>query len=364
MKASIKIGSIAKIPIYLHITFLLILPFLAWVFASNPYPLGFGNELLSLEVKFILGIVTAISLFTCVLLHEIGHSIVALKCGIKIKSITLFLFGGVSALEELPREPKVELRVSIAGPAISICLALIFYALNRAVIYSSAFATFTFLLALMNLMLAVFNILPAFPMDGGRILRAFLATRTSYASATRKAAFLGKLFAFIFGVFGFLLGDIILLIIAFFIFIAATEEESTVIASSLLERVKVRSIMSTEVFSIPPSTSVSELLEIMLKKKYMGYPIMKNGLLLGIVTFNDVQKISNSQHSSTKVEQIMSRNIISISPEDDAATALKLMNRYNIGRLLVKEGNILVGIITKTDLIKALTLLEFLDRRS
>ncbi|MEM2924551.1 MAG: CBS domain-containing protein [Methanocellales archaeon] len=364
MKASIKIGSIAKIPIYLHITFLLILPFLAWVFASNPFPLGFGNEPLPLEVKFILGIVTAISLFACVLLHEIGHSLVALKYGIKIRSITLFLFGGVSALEELPREPRVELRVSIAGPATSLGLALLFYASNKVfAIFGSTFATFTLLLALMNLILAAFNILPAFPMDGGRILRAFLASRISYARATRKAALLGKLFAFIFGLFGFLLGDIILLIIAFFIFVGASEEETTVIAASLLEGVKVRNIMSADVFSIPPSINVSELLEIMLKKKYMGYPVVEKGLLLGIVTFNDVQKISNSQHSSTKVEQIMSRNIVSISPEDDAATALKLMNRYNIGRLIVKEGNSMVGIITKTDLIKALALLEFLDRR-
>lgn len=362
MKASIKIGTIAKIPIYLHITFLIILPFFAGVFATNPSPLGFGNENLPIEIKFILGIIAAIFLFGCVLLHEIGHSLVALRYGTKIKSITLFLFGGVAALEELPREPKVELRVSIAGPATSLLLGLIFYLLNYASSVFSAFATLTLLLAYMNLVLAAFNILPAFPMDGGRVLRAFLASRTSYANATRKAAFLGKMFAFIFGLLGFIFQDIMLLIIAFFIFVGASEEESTVIASSLLESVKVRNIMSTNVFSIPPGTSVGELLEIMLKKKYMGYPVVENGLLLGIVTFNDVQKVPKAEHGSTTVESIMSRNIISVSPEDDAATALMRMNKHNIGRLIVKEGSSIAGIITKTDLIRALALLEFLDQ--
>ncbi len=367
MKTRFRIGSIARIPIYLHITFLLILPFFAWVFAVNPSPLGFGKEALPIGIKFILGIITTIFLFACILVHEVGHSLVALKYGTKIKDITLFLFGGVAALEELPKEPKVELRVSIAGPTTSLFLGLFFYTLNYASpSLGSTFSTFTLLLAYMNLFLAAFNILPAFPMDGGRVFRAFLASHTSYANATRKAAFIGKLFAFIFGLIGILITppDIMLLIIAFFIFVGASEEENTVLASSLLEVVKVKNIMSTDVYSITPDTNVSELLAIMLKKKHMGYPVMENGMLVGIVTFNDVQKVPTSEHLSTTVDKIMSGNIISVTPDDDAATALKLMAQRNIGRLIVKQGDAMVGIITKTDLMRALALLEFIERSS
>ncbi|MBU3967679.1 MAG: site-2 protease family protein [Euryarchaeota archaeon] len=208
MKTSFQIGRIIGIPIKLHITFLLILPVFVWNFAINPSPFGFSDQ--DTTLRYVLSLAMAVSLFVCVILHELGHSYIAKKHGTKIQSITLFLFGGVSALEEIPRDPKTELKMALAGPGVSFLISILFmgiYLLFKSpddsfIQINDPYMRLFWMISIINIMLGIFNLLPAFPMDGGRVLRAWLAQRTTYIRATREAAGIGKMFAIIMGIFG------------------------------------------------------------------------------------------------------------------------------------------------------------------
>ncbi|MDI6888499.1 MAG: CBS domain-containing protein [Methanocellales archaeon] len=359
MKTSIQIGKIMGIPIKLHITFLLILPVFALVFASSPAPYGFV-EVESTIVRYAFGTLAAVALFACVLLHELGHSYVAMKYGTKIRSITLLLFGGVASMEEVPRDPKIELKMAMSGPGVSFALGVAFlliYLLLKPIWAESPVTQLVFVLGLLNVILCGFNLIPAFPMDGGRILRAYLARQMPYMEATRKAVYIGKTFAFAMGVFGFLILSPILILIAFFVYIGASEEEKTTEITVTLEGVKVRDIMTKNVISVPPTMTVSELAELMFMEKHMGYPVV-DGRLRGVVTFSDVRQVPIEQRGKTLVGDVMTKKIISVAPDDDAINALKMMSQRNIGRVLVMEDGAMVGIVSRTDLIRSIQLLR------
>ncbi len=369
MRTSFQIGKIIGIPIKLHITFLLILPVFAWSFAVNPSPFGFNDQ--DVPLQYVLSLAAAVLLFVCVLLHEVGHSYVAKKHGTNIQSITLFLFGGVSSIEEIPKNPKTELKMAIAGPGVSFLISLIFITIY--LIFKPPGASFMdslfwhpisdpylrllWMLSIINLMLGIFNLLPAFPMDGGRVLRAWLAQRMSYISATREAAGIGRMFAIFMGIFG-LFYSFWFLLIAFFIYIGASEEEKSTEINVMLEGVKIRDIMSKEVKTVTSGISVEELVENIFRFKHMGYPVVDDGQLKGIVTFTDVRKVPKEERKAVKVSQVMSKNIIGLQEDDDAVNALKLMTAKNIGRIIVKKGETISGIISRTDIIRAIQLLE------
>lgn len=363
MKTSIQIGKIIGIPIKLHITFLLILPVFAWNFAVNPSPFGFSDQ--DLTLRYVLSLATAVSLFVCVILHELGHSYIAKKHGTNIQSITLFLFGGVSSMEEIPRDPKTELKMALAGPGVSFLISLIFMSIY--LIFKSPSDSFMqindpylrlfWMISIINIMLGIFNLLPAFPMDGGRVLRAWLAQRTTYIRATREAAGIGKMFAIFMGIFG-LFYSFWFLLIAFFIYIGASEEEKSTEINVMLEGVKIRDIMSKEVQTVNSGMSVEELIEHIYRFKHMGYPVVDDGQLKGIVTFTDVQKVLKEERKVVKVSQVMSKKIFGLQEDDDAVNALKLMTVNNIGRIIVKKGETISGIVSRTDIIRAIQLLE------
>lgn len=363
MKTSFQIGKIIGIPIKLHITFLLILPVFAWNFAVSPSQFGFSDQ--DIPLKYVLSLAAAVSLFGCVILHELGHSYIAKKHGINIQSITLFLFGGVSSMEEIPRDPKTELKMALAGPGVSFLISLIFMIIY--LIFKSPGDSFMsindpylrlfWMISIINIMLGIFNLLPAFPMDGGRVLRAWLAQRTTYIRATREAAGIGKMFAIFMGIFG-LFYSFWFLLIAFFIYIGASEEEKSTEINVMLEGVKIRDIMSKEVQTVNSGMSVEELVEYIYRFKHMGYPVVDDGQLKGMVTFTDVQKIPKEERKVVKVSQVMSKNIIGLQEYDDAVNALKLMTTKNIGRIIVTNGEKISGIISRTDIIHAIQLLE------
>jgi Zn-dependent protease/CBS domain-containing protein len=347
----------------LHITFLLILPVFAWNFAINPSPFGFSDQ--DIPLRYVLSLAMAVSLFVCVILHELGHSYIAKKHGTKIQSITLFLFGGVSALEEIPRDPKTELKMALAGPGVSFLISIIFMIMY--LIFKSPGDSFLqindpylrlfWMISIINIMLGIFNLLPAFPMDGGRVLRAWLAQRTTYIRATREAAGIGKMLAIFMGIFG-LFYSFWFLLIAFFIYIGASEEEKSTEINVMLEGVKIRDIMSKEVQTVNSGMSVEELIEHIYKFKHMGYPVVDDGQLKGMVTFTDVQKVAREERKTVKVSQVMSKKIIGLQEDDDAVNALKLMTVNNIGRIIVKKGETISGIVSRTDIIRAIQLLE------
>ncbi|MDO9518316.1 MAG: CBS domain-containing protein [Methanosarcinaceae archaeon] len=362
MKVSYQIGKIMGIPIKLHITFLLILPVFALIFASNPAPYGFSN-VSELSTRYILAFATTLLLFSSVLLHEIGHSYFAKKFGVKIDSITLMLFGGVASMEEIPRNPAQEAKMAVAGPMTSFVIGAICLFFNR--ILSDLQPSFSesnifhviWLIGYINLIVGVFNLLPAFPMDGGRILRAWYATSMPYVKATQRAASVGKMFAIMMAVLG-VLANPWLILIAFFIYIGATEEARTTAVTVVLEKVPIRKIMSSNIISVQSSMTVEDLSKLMFEKKHMGYPVIDDNSLKGIVTFTDVLTVPTQERANVLVSDVMTKDVITISADADSSEALKIISTQNIGRILVTDNNSIVGILSRTDLVRALQLLS------
>lgn len=363
MISSFQIGNIMGIPVRLHWTFLVVVLYVAWAFASvsepifgNPY--GFG-AVEPYSVRWAYSLIFALLLFICVALHELGHSYIARRNGIEIKSITLYFFGGVASMEEIPRNPRLELRMAFAGPAISGLVGVICILLAQSIAFlgrGHPLSVLLWTLGVMNIILMIFNLLPAFPMDGGRVLRAWLATHMPYVAATRRAAGIGKLFAIFLGVLGLFSFNFFLLFIAFFVYIGASEEERVTAIDISLEGIRVRNIMSSEVRTVSKDMPLRDLMGLMFREKHRGYPVMENGELQGIVTLTDLQKVPDEERDSIRVGEVMARNIYVIAPEEEASVAMKMMNEKGIRRLPVMDSGRLVGIVSREDLVRAIEL--------
>jgi Zn-dependent protease/CBS domain-containing protein len=362
MNTSFQIGKIIGIPIKLHITFLLIIPVMGYIFANNNPVFGF-SDVEPIFLRYVLGLSVAILLFACVLLHELGHSIVAKKHGTNIQGITLFLFGGVSSLEDIPRDPKLEFKMALAGPSVSLLIGsilIIFYELLKTNIsIDNPFLRLVWLIAYINIILFIFNLIPAFPMDGGRVLRAVLAGKMPYKKATSIAANVGKMFAIIMGIAGLIIpGGLWYILIAFFIYIGATEEDKSTQISVTLEGVKIRDIMTRDIKTVPAGMTVDELVDFMFKFKHMGYPVVEGKEVIGIVTFTDVQNVPKEERKNIMLSDIMTKEIINLKEDDDAVKALKLMTMNNIGRIIILDEKKMIGIVSRTDLLRSVQLLE------
>lgn len=363
MNSSLQIGRIMGIPIRLHWTFLLVILYVAWAFASFSEPIfgrtyGFGT-IEPANVRWAYSLLFAVILFICVALHELGHSYVARKNGLQIKSITLYFFGGVASMEEIPRDPRLELQMAFAGPAISGVIGLIsvLLAQSAAVLGERHPVPILFwTLGVINLILMAFNLLPAFPMDGGRLLRAWFATRMAYALATKKAADIGKMFAILMFIIGLFSLNFLLLFVAFFVYVGASEEEKATAISISLEGIRVKDIMSKDVRTITPDMSLGELMEIMFREKHRGYPVVEGGTLQGIVTIADLQRVPEEERGSRRAGEVMARKLYVIAPEEGASVALKMMTEKGIRRLPVMDGSRLVGIVSREDLVRAIEL--------
>lgn len=364
MNTSLQIGKVMGIPVRLHWTFLAIVVYIGVGFGylSQPIfgiPYGFG-AIEPVQVKLLYSFAFAILLLACVALHELGHSYVARVYGIGIRSITLYFFGGVSSMEEIPKNPKLELKMAFAGPGVSgviglVCI-LLYIQLSALLGANHPFTILFSTLGVVNFILMVFNLLPAFPMDGGRVLRSWLATRMPYMTATSRAASIGKMFAILMGIFGLFSGGILLLVIAFFIYIGASEEEQATSIDICLEGIKVRNIMSADVHTVSPRMTLRELTDLVFQEKHRGYPVAENEELLGMVTTADIQRIPESQRGSTTVGDVMSRKIFDIGPDEEAAVAMKKLIELGLRRLPVIENGRLVGILSREDLVRAMEL--------
>lgn len=361
MKTSFQIGTILGIPIKLHITFLLILPVFALVFATNPAPFGFLDQTTPL-MNYLLSFITTVLLFLCVLLHELGHSYVAQRYGVEIKDITLMLIGGVSSMEEIPRNPSQELKMAFAGPLVSLLIGFTIFVSNflAASVISSYAATPIYMmfniLSSINIVLGLFNLLPAFPMDGGRVLRAWYAKRMNYIQATHYAASVGKLFAFLMGIVG-LFSNAWLILIAFFVYIGASEEDRSTTVTVTLEKYSVSDVMSPNVTSVSPDMTIDSLLHFMFEHRHMGYPVIEGNSLKGIVTLTDVHKVPPLERVVLQVKDIMTTSVVSLPVNAKASEAFKVMMSNNIGRVLVIDSaGSVVGILSRTDLMRAMML--------
>jgi Zn-dependent protease/CBS domain-containing protein len=364
MNSSLQIGRIMGIPVKLHITFLLIIPWIAWAFATQSIPFfgrayGFG-AVEPPSIRWIYSFAFSILLFACVALHELGHSYVAKRYGISIQSITLYLFGGVSAMEEIPRDPKLEFRMASAGPAVSGLLglaSLLLYSPSASSLGEGhPFTVLLWSLGVVNITLMIFNLIPAFPMDGGRVLRAWFATWMPYIRATRTAATIGKAFAagmFLLGLFPF---NPLLLIIAAFVYMGASEEERMTAINICLEGIKVRDIMSAHVMTVPPEMNLMELRDQIFRDKHRGYPVVQDGKILGFVTSADIQKVPDEERERITVGEVMARKIYDIGPDEEATAAMKILTARGVRRLPVMEEGTLIGILSREDLVRAMEL--------
>lgn len=363
MDSSLQIGKAMGIPVRLHWTLLVVILYIAWAFATFSEPIlgrtyGFGG-IEPASVRWIYSFVFAVALFICVALHELGHSYVARKSGIEIRSITLYFFGGVASMEAIPRNPRLELRMAFAGPAVSGVVGLLCVLLSQpsAIVQGDhPLAILLWTLGIMNLLLMVFNLLPAFPMDGGRVLRAWFATRMPYVKATQSAAEVGRMFAILLGILGLFSFNFILLFIAFFIYIGASEEEKATAISVSLEGIKVKNIMSPEVHTVHSNMTLRALQDLMFREKHRGYPVVEDGSLQGIVTLTDLQKISDEKRDSVEVGAVMTRKLYLIGPEEEASAAMRMMNEMGVRRLPVIDAGRLVGIVSREDLVRAIEL--------
>ena len=356
IKTSIKIGKLYGIPVRLHFTLIFVIALIAWSVGSNVFLIA---EMLGIPdpnvapgfESYIIGVVVAVGLFVSVFIHEMAHSIVSIKSGFKVDEISLWLFGGVSKMEEMPTNPNLEIKISAVGPLSSIGVGVL--ALAGGMLINQSIVVFIlFYLSFINFFLAGFNLIPAFPMDGGRILRAILAKRYPYVKATKSAATVGKVFAIIFGILGFFV-NIFLILIAFFIYMAASQESESVLVKHMLSKVSVGDVMTKEVKTIDPEISLEDFLKMVTTHQHTGFPVEKDDRIVGIITLKDAKKVPEEKIYTTRVEDVMETDIVCLSPEDDASKAWDLMMKKGFGRFPVLKNGELVGIVTRSDIMQS-----------
>ena len=370
MDGSYRIGRIFGIPILIHYTFILVIPLFAWIIGSeitnniqaitSIFSVPIDTTLVTSGIiPYVVGAIVALGLFAGVLVHELAHSIVARRKGIKINSITLMIFGGIASMDEGVPDPKAELPMALVGPLTSLLVGLvlvsIMYAIPVFVSTASSAGALVFIfgyLGLLNIILFAFNLLPAFPMDGGRVLRAWLAKRMPLHRATKIAADVGKGFAIVFGLIGLFFFNPFLILIALFIYIGASSESTAVKYSYLLQNVTVGDMMSSPVTTVAPTLPVSQVITMMYSSKHLGFPVVDRDALIGMVTLADVNRMQSIDREAMQVRDIMTKDPVTLPPNAPVMEALKIMSARNFGRIPVVQDGKILGIVTRTDIIK------------
>jgi Zn-dependent protease len=319
------------------------------------------------------GMVATLSFFLSLLLHELAHSLVAMASGIRIPSITLFLFGGVSRLSEEAKDPPTELRIAIVGPFTSFALALVFWSAGRglgALVHPLAEAVVEYL-AFINLALGIFNLIPGFPLDGGRVLRAVLWWRTgSLDRSTRVVSDLGKSFAvglmFLGAILvfrGALLGGIWLIFIGMFLRGAAASGYEQMSLMRALQSVTVAEVMIEAPLTVPADLPLSDLVNrYFLRYGYRGFPVEEGGKGVGLISVGDLTGLPETELAARTVGKLMHPLDASrvISKEAPLLEALERMSRPGVGRLVILEGDRISGMVTKTGLLRLLEIRQIL----
>jgi Zn-dependent protease/CBS domain-containing protein len=348
MRYSFKIASVWGIPIELHITFVLLI---AAVFVLS-YPQFY---------PFFM----VLSLFVFVVFHELAHSVVARHYGIRVRKIILYPIGGVSEIEELPEKPSQEWRMAVAGPLVSLLVGSILLGLSllgslqsfiQSITFLDGAQNFLFDLAILNILLGFFNLVPAFPMDGGRVFRAILAERMNFSDATRYAANIGKIFGIGMVIVGFLFPNYFLLIlVGIFVYIGASEETEQTIVSTTLASVRVNDVMQSEVGSVNPEQTLSEALEVMFKNRYNDVLVTKNDVLECVISWDELMKVESHQRATLRIEQMPLRKI-SIFKDESILEANKIMAKEKIRLIPVVDKQVptrVIGVLTSEAIASA-----------
>jgi Zn-dependent protease/CBS domain-containing protein len=361
MRGGFQVAVVRGIPIRLHVTFLLVLPFLAYGFAQEfpQFARMAGVAPGALRSPWAWGLGVALALFVSVLLHELAHSLYAVAKGGRVRAITLLMIGGVSEVAEPPATPGQEAMMAFVGPATSLALAAAAYAVHAAADPAAhpAVALSSFALAYLNAFLAAFNLLPAFPMDGGRVLRGLLARRIGAVRATQLAARIGKGFAVLFAGWGFLSGNLVLVLVAFFVFMGAEAEARDVLVRAVLGELRVRDLMAAEAGALSPDDTVYDAGERMLRERRLAYPVARGGAVIGYLGLDRVEAVPPEERARTAVARAMRPGSV-LGPDDHVADALRLLDREAIQQLAVVEAGALVGTLSRQDVQRGLALRE------
>ncbi|MCX7722695.1 MAG: site-2 protease family protein [Verrucomicrobiae bacterium] len=301
----------------------------------------------------VMGIVFIITIFGIVVLHELGHALAARRYGIRTRDITLLPIGGVARLERMPEDPRQELVVALAGPAVNVALAVAllflvlptmqFDQLGRVHVFGG---TFLLNLFLVNVWMAAFNLIPAFPMDGGRVLRALLAMRFDYVRATQVAAGIGQFLALGFVVAGLLLPNPFLLFIALFVWLGAAGEASMVQMKNALGGIPIRQVMITNYQTLAPNDPLSRAVEHILAGFQQDFPVVDGDRVVGVLTRADLLAALAQRGTGALVGEVMQRDFMTADPAEMAETVFNRLQECNCHSLPVVQNGRLIGILT------------------
>jgi Zn-dependent protease/CBS domain-containing protein len=357
--ASVCVARIRGIPLRLHVSFLAVLPLIAWALASG-LPVtarlaGISSDAL-LGPRWAWGFGLAVSLFLSVVVHELAHSLYAVAKGGRVRGITLLMIGGVSEVLEPPRTHGQEAMMAFLGPATSLAIACFafagFLALRPLDLWALTFVLFH--LAYLNLFLALFNLIPAFPMDGGRILRGVLARRLGLARATGIAATVGQLFAISFAVWGFTSANPVLVLVALFVFFGAEAESRDVGVREALAQLRVGELLAPDVAAVTADDRLSDVSARMVAERRLAYPVLDGGAAVGVVTLEAIEDVAPGLRPRTRVRDRLRRAVL--GPDARADEALRVMEREGVGELAVAEGDALLGTVSRSEITRALRL--------
>lgn len=359
MKWQWKLGTFAGIDVFVHATFLLIVGWYGWTYW--------------LETRTLIGALEGVAfillLFLAVTLHEYGHALTARKYNIRTRDITLYPIGGVARLERMPEKPIQELWVALAGPAVNVVIAaalFVYLTLTNALVpmgqLTLTTGSFIERLMLVNVSLVLFNLIPAFPMDGGRVLRALLALNMDYVRATQIAATVGQGLAFLFGLAG-LFGNPMLLFIAFFVWMGASQEASMVQVKNALGGIPVNRAMLTTYETVSPRDNLSRIAQLIVAGSQHDFPVVEGGQVMGVVTRDDFLLALTRDGQNVLVSSVMRGSLPEIDSYEMVESALLRIQENGVPVLPVTHAGQLVGIITAENITEYLMIRSALKAR-
>jgi Zn-dependent protease len=346
MKWSFKLGRLLGIDVYLHFTFLLLLLFLGFVYWRSTQNLGATLE----------GVAFIVALFGCVVLHELGHALMARRYGIQTRDITLLPIGGVARLEKMPEKPMQEFWVALAGPAVNVVIAVILFiglaatgGFTRLGEMGVASGSFWQRLMVLNIFLVAFNLLPAFPMDGGRVMRALLSMPLGRRRATAIAANVGQVMAIVFGIIGFLYNPF-LIFIAIFVYLGAQAEAGAVEMQSALADLRVRDAMMTRFRTLTVHDPLSKAVQELLAGSQQDFPVLDQDQPVGILRRNDLVKVLAEGRREAVVADAMYRDCVTVDESTPLQAAVESMHAQQCATVPVVAAGRLVGLLTHDNL--------------
>jgi Zn-dependent protease/CBS domain-containing protein len=372
LRSGIPVGKIFGISIRLHYSWFFIFALVTWALAGAYFPSAYPSW--SLSTRIIAGIITSVLFFGSVLAHELMHSVVSQRQGIPVRSITLFIFGGVSQITEEPKQPKDEFRMAIAGPLTSLVIGGILFGIyfawrNTDTVAVQFITAIAFWLGYINLALGVFNLIPGFPLDGGRVFRSILWWRSgNLRRATKISSNIGRVVGYLFilgGIWliftGYWINGIWLALIGWFLESAAIGSYRQLMLREMLKGHVASEVMSRDCSVVNPNTTINQLVhDNILTSGRRCFPVASDGRVLGLITLHNIKAVPRDLWNEKTVGETMTPfdDLKRVRPDEELSTVLRLLTENDINQVPVVQDNSIVGMIGRDNLI------SFIDVRS